>query len=201
VDATNGELMAAAASGDQRAWDSLVRRYNNLLWSIARAHRLSEADAKDAVQTTWLRLLEHLDQLTDPERVAGWLATTVRRECIHLMRRTDRLPEPSAELLDAPDDGPGPDAALLRDERDAALWAAFAKLDEFCQRLIRVLTADPAPSYAEVAGALGMKIGSIGPSRGRCLERLRGLVVAGERATGGALTRNPADPNWEPRTT
>jgi RNA polymerase sigma factor (sigma-70 family) len=186
VDRTNGELLAAAASGDQLAWDALVQRHTSLLWSIARSYRLSAADAADVVQTTWLRLVEHLDKIADPERLAGWLATTVRRECIHLIRRTDRHAEFAAELPDLEDDGPAPDAALLRDERDAELWRALARLDELCQRLLRVLMADPPPAYADVAIALSIKIGSIGPTRARCLAKLRALVPSPEQAAGPA---------------
>jgi RNA polymerase sigma factor (sigma-70 family) len=176
VDGTNTELLAAAADGDQHAWDALVRRHTSLLWSIARSYRLGAADAADVVQTTWLRLLEHLDKVADPERLAGWLATTARRECIHLMRRTDRRAESCADLPNLPDDGPEPDTTLLRDERDAELWRALAKLYEYCQRLLRVLMADPPPAYADVAALLGIKIGSIGPTRARCLAKLRGLI-------------------------
>jgi RNA polymerase sigma factor (sigma-70 family) len=186
VDGTNGKLLAAAAAGDQRAWDALVERYTGLLWSIARSYRLGPADAADVVQTTWLRLVEHLDKVADPERLPGWLATTARRECIHLMRRTDRRAESAAELPDLPDDGPAPDAALLRDERDAELWRALDRLDELCQRLLRVLMADPPPAYADAAAALGIKIGSIGPTRARCLAKLRALVHSPEQAAGPA---------------
>jgi RNA polymerase sigma factor (sigma-70 family) len=182
VDGTNGELLAAAAAGDQRAWDALVQRHTSLLWSIARSYRLSAADAADVVQTTWLQLVQHLDRIADPERLPGWLATTVRRECIHLMRRTDRHAEFATELPDLQDDGPAPDAALLRDERDAELWRALARLDELCQRLLRVLMADPPPAYTDVAAALGIKIGSIGPTRARCLTKLRALVHSAEQA-------------------
>ena len=182
VDGTNGELLKAAAAGDQGAWDALVERHNSLLWSIARSYRLSTADAADVVQTTWLRLVEHLDKVADPERIAGWLATTARRECIHLMRRSDRHAEAATELPDLPGDGPELDAGLLRDERDAELWRALVRLDEFCQRLLRVLMSDPPPGYADVATALGMKIGSIGPTRGRCLDKLRALVQSPEQA-------------------
>jgi RNA polymerase sigma factor (sigma-70 family) len=176
VDGSNEELLKAAAAGDQGAWDALVERHNGLLWSIARSYRLSTADAADVVQTTWLRLVEHMDKIADPERLPGWLATTARRECIHLMRRTDRHAESSAEMPDLPDDGPAPDASLLRDERDAELWRALARLDELCQRLLRVLMADPPPAYVDVAAALGMKVGSIGPTKGRCLGKLRALM-------------------------
>jgi RNA polymerase sigma factor (sigma-70 family) len=186
VDGSNGELLKAAAAGDQAAWDELVRRHTSLLWSIARSYRLGNADASDVVQTTWLRLVEHMDKIADPERLPGWLATTARRECIHLMRRTDRHAEAPTELPDLQDDGPEPDAALLRNERDAELWRALARLDERCRRLLRVLMSDPPPAYADVAEALGMKIGSIGPTKGRCLDKLRALVQNPEPGAGPA---------------
>ncbi len=169
ADATNIELVAAAAAGDQGAWDTLVERYTALLWSMA--------DAADVVQTTWLRLVEHLDRITDPERLPGWLATTARREAQRVARRAD-WPRPGDDFAVIADGGAALDDRLLRDERDAALWAALALLDEACQRLLRVLIADPAPSYADVAVVFGMKIGSIGPTRQRCLAKLRRLALA-----------------------
>jgi RNA polymerase sigma factor (sigma-70 family) len=168
------ELVRAAAEGDQVAWDELVDRYNGLVWSVARSHRLSHVDASDVVQTTWLRLVENLGRLQDPERVGAWLATTARRECLRILRFstrqvvTDELPETpvNAQL----------DVAMLTEERDRALWSAFDGLSERCQALLRLLVAEPAPSYDEVSAALDMPIGSIGPTRQRCLERLRGLA-------------------------
>jgi RNA polymerase sigma factor (sigma-70 family) len=168
-----------------------VERYTSLLWAVARSYRLSAADAADVVQTTWLRLVEHLDQVADPDRLPGWLATTTRRECLRLLRRADRETRSTAALLDVPDDAPELDAGMLSDERDAALWRAFTQLDEFCQRLLRVLTADPAPSYSEVSRALGIKIGSIGPTRARCLTKLRGLVRISEQAADSTLEKKP----------
>ena len=171
-------LLASAAGGDQGAWNALVERYNGLLWSIARGYRLSAADAADVVQATWLKLVEHLDRIEDPERLPSWLGTTVRRECLQLIRRTVRQRLTSnGELLESlPDPGPTLDHALLVEERDAALWRALAELSEACQRLLRVLMASPPPAYAEVAAALDMPVGSIGPTRQRCLGRLRDLV-------------------------
>jgi RNA polymerase sigma factor (sigma-70 family) len=177
ADATNSELVAAAAAGDPRAWDALIERYTALLWSITRAHRLAAADAADVVQTTWLRLVEHLDRIADPERLPGWLATTARREAQRVARRAD-WPRPGDDFAFLAGDGPSPGDWLLRDERDAALWSALALLDEACQRLLRALIADPAPSYADVAAAFGMKVGSIGPTRQRCLAKLRRLARA-----------------------
>jgi RNA polymerase sigma factor (sigma-70 family) len=174
-----GELMARVHAGDQDAWVGLTDRYTGLLWSVARAMRLSEADAADAVQTTWLRLVESLDSLRDSARVGGWLTTTMRRECLAVLRRGARMrPSPLPEweqLVDADDP---PEELLLRTERDAALWRAFRRLKPLCQALLRVLMADPPPSYAEVAAALEVPVGSIGPNRQRCLNRLRTILLA-----------------------
>ncbi len=168
------ELVRAAAEGDQAAWNGLVDRYNGLVWSVARSHRLAAADASDVVQTTWLRLVENLGRLQDPERVGAWLATTARRECLRTLRHSARL-LPTEEL---PDEGVDArlDAALLVEERDRALWQAFGGLSDRCQALLRILVADPPPSYEDIGAALDMPIGSIGPTRQRCLERLRGLA-------------------------
>ena len=168
------ELVRAAAEGDQAAWNGLVDRYNGLVWSVARSHRLAAADASDVVQTTWLRLVENLGRLQDPERVGAWLATTARRECLRTLRHsarqlpTEELPEEGVEAR--------LDAALLVEERDRALWQAFGGLSDRCQALLRILVADPPPSYEDIGAALDMPIGSIGPTRQRCLERLRGLA-------------------------
>ena len=172
-------LVAAAAGGDAVAWETLVERYSGLMWSVARSFRLGTADAADAVQTSWLRLLEHLDRIEDPERLPAWLATTTRRECLRLLRRGRReAPADEEGVADMPDDAAPLDAALLLEERDAALWRAFERISYRCQGLLRVLMASPPPSYLEVSAALDMPIGSIGPTRQRCLEQLRRVVLA-----------------------
>lgn len=168
----NRALVSRASAGDYHAWAALTDRYTGLLWSLARGMGLSHADVADAVQTTWLRLVEHLDHLRDPEHVGAWLVTTLRRECLTALRRSARIVS-SDGLDELPDSGGGLDDALIRDERDAALWRAFTDLPPRCQCLLRVLMAEPPPSYAEVAAALDMRIGSIGPTRQRCLEALR----------------------------
>jgi RNA polymerase sigma factor (sigma-70 family) len=170
------QLVRAAAAGDQAAWNQLVERFNGLVWSVARAHRLERADAGDVVQTTWLRLVEHLGRLQDPERVGAWLATTARRECLRTLRSSARVVPTEAELLPDPGTDAPLAAGLLADERDRALWTAFGGLSERCQALLRLLVADPPPSYEDVGAALDMPIGSIGPTRQRCLDRLRGLA-------------------------
>lgn len=180
------DLVRRAAAGDQNAWNLVVDRYENLLWSVGRAHRLGTADAADVVQTTWLRLLENLDRIQDPECLAGWLVTTSRRECLRLLRRAGRevLDE---MILDRVDElAPAVDTALLERERDAALWRCFAQLPANCQRLLRVLMATEPPAYAEVSAALGMPVGAIGPTRQRCLAKLRTLVADAGRSVVGS---------------
>jgi RNA polymerase sigma factor (sigma-70 family) len=169
-------LLARAAQGDQRAWDELVDEHSRLLWSVARSFRLDAADANDVVQTTWLRLLEHLDRIEDPSRLIGWLVTTARREAMRVLRKSGReRPVVEDTVLDRPDDGPPVDAALLQDERNQALWEAFARLGEKCRQLLRVAVTHPQ-AYDEISEALGMPIGSIGPTRRRCLTQLRALL-------------------------
>lgn len=171
--------LARSAEGDQVAWGRLVDRFSPLLWAVARAHRLSDADAADAVQGTWLRLVENLGRIREPERVGAWLATTCRRECLSALRRGSReQPVEQDRVVDLTGaDHLTVDADLLRRERDARLWSVFEGLSDPCRRLLRALLADPAPSYDEVSGALGMPIGSIGPTRGRCLRHLHTLAV------------------------
>jgi RNA polymerase sigma factor (sigma-70 family) len=181
----NAALLDAARGGDQGAWDALVAEYTNLVWSIARGYRLETADAHDAVQMTWLRLVENLNRVKDPDRLAGWLATTARRECLQLLRKSGReRPASDHVLLDVADRAEPVDAALLLNERDGALWRAFRLIGERCQRLLRVLMASPPPSYQEVAAALDMAIGTIGPTRQRCLEQLRRLIMADDSLAG-----------------
>jgi RNA polymerase sigma factor (sigma-70 family) len=177
-DAESGELLSRARAGDAEAWERLTDRYTSLLWSLGRGMRLSHADTADAVQTTWLRLVEHLDDLRNPEGVGSWLVTTMRRECLGALRRSARTTTTADGLDDIPAAGDELDDALLRDERDAALWRAFAGLQPRCQALLRVLMSDPPPTYAEVSAALDMPVGSIGPTRQRCLAMLRDSVMA-----------------------
>jgi RNA polymerase sigma factor (sigma-70 family) len=179
VPAAVAELLDSAAHGDQRAWNEIVDRYTNLLWSVGRSHRLDTASINDVIQTTWLRLLENLDRIRDPERLAGWLATTARRECLRLLQRSDREllvrdSDPFVEMA-GPVEAPL-DQLLLLQERDAQLWQCFLQLTPRCQQLLRVLMAVDRPHYAEIAESLGLPIGSIGPTRMRCLQRLRELA-------------------------
>ncbi len=188
-DATTARLVAAAADGDEASWDALVEAFNGMLWAIARSYRLDSADAGDAVQTTWLRLVENLGRIEDPRRLPGWLATTVRRECLRILRRSGRESVGGADALEAGvlvADTPPVDDALLTHERDAALWRALSALGDRCRQLLRVLMATPPPSYAMVSAALDIPVGSIGPSRGRCLDQLRRIAASDDLLGSGA---------------
>lgn len=171
-------LLAAAAGGDPQAWDLLVARYARLVWSIARSLRLPEADAADVCQTTWLRLVEHLGSIKDPDRLAGWLATTTRRESFAVLNKRNRevpIFDDSAE--DDGDSDQDPESQTIAQDEYRELWNAFAGLSEKCRALLRVLTVTPMESYAEIAVALKMPVGSIGPTRARCLDQLRARLA------------------------
>jgi len=168
-------LVTRAANGDQRAWDALVGRYAPLIWSICRRYQLGGADADDVGQAVWLQLLDHLGELREPAALAGWLATTARRECART-RRAAPEPQAAGNVLDAesiPDaQTPTAEQELLAAEQDA-LREAFTRLPRCCQQLIALLTGDQPLSYAQISAQLGIPAGSIGPRRGRCLGKLR----------------------------
>jgi len=170
------DLVTRARDGDQQAWDALVDRHAPLIWSICRRYRLDAADAQDVAQTVWLRLIDQLDKIRDPAAIAGWLSTTTRRECCRAMRAARRpqatWPELDAETI--PDvQARTAEQELLAAERHAALREALAQLTPRERQLMAVLTADPPVSYAEISARLGIPVGSIGPTRGRCLDKLR----------------------------
>jgi RNA polymerase sigma factor (sigma-70 family) len=169
-------LVARARDGDQQAWDALVERHAPLIWSICRTYRLRGADAEDIAQAVWLRLVDQLDTIRDPAAIAGWLATTTRRECCRALRATRRpqatWPAPDADTI--PDQqARTAEHELLAAERHAALREALAHLTPREQQLIAILTADPPVPYAEISARLGIPVGSIGPTRGRCLDKIR----------------------------
>ena len=170
------DLVTRARKGDQQAWDALVARYAPLIWSICRRYRLSDADAEDVGQAVWMRLVSQLDSLRDPAALPGWLSTTTRRECFRVQRVTGKHLA-AGQMPDHENIADGQAAAadheLLTAERDAVLRDAFTRLSPDCQRLMAMLISDPPVPYAEISARLGISVGSIGPIRGRCLERLR----------------------------
>jgi RNA polymerase sigma factor (sigma-70 family) len=182
------DLVRAAQAGDQLAWNALVDRFSTLVWSIILASGLRGEDAADAWQTVWLRLVEHITRLREPAYVGSWLAQTTRHQCIHVLRTSARQ-RPAGDIGERADsDDIIPEKVVLRTERDIELWKAFTELRTPCQELLRILLSEPTPSYAEVASAFRIKIGSIGPTRQRCLEQLRRRLAA----QGVAVDRNGA---------
>jgi RNA polymerase sigma factor (sigma-70 family) len=175
-----GELVAAAARGDQRAWSSLVERYLPLVYSIIRRYRLTDKDAEDVSQTVWLRLVEHLDAIREPEALPGWLATTTRHEALAILRnkrRTDPVDPGASWILDLRVDSPELDGDLLRAETATALRAGLAELAPEHRELLMLLVTDPPISYGDISKLLGMPVGSIGPTRARCLKKLRATTA------------------------
>jgi RNA polymerase sigma factor (sigma-70 family) len=175
---TASDLVARARDGDRQAWNDLVDRYLGMVHAICRGYRLGAEDAADVNQVVWLRLVEHLARIRCPDAVGGWIAATTRHECLRVVRVSARtIPTDDESDLDRGSSHEvGIDSGLLVYERDRALLAAFEQLGDRCQQLLRLMMADPPPSYDEIAAALDMPVGSIGPTRGRCLEQLRHLL-------------------------
>ena len=166
-------VVLSAAAGDQRAWSHLVDRYDGAIVATARGLGLGVADVADVSQTTWLRLVEHIDSLRQPERVRAWLVTTARHEALRLLRQRKRETT-SDDLTEVAMEPPeqGMDGALIAAEQRKAVGIAMQALTPRRQRLVHLLMADMSSSYAEVAAELGMPVGSLGPTRARCLARL-----------------------------
>lgn len=170
------ELLAGAARGDQAAWEALVDRFERLVWSVVRGFRFDEGTSHDVFQTVWLRLVEHCGRIRQPERLAGWLATTARNEAIRALHQ-GRRETPSDFQFDVADPAaPGPEETLIAGETERAVLAAFAELSADCQQLLRLVCADPPLDYQTIAELLGRPVGSIGPTYGRCLKRMRQIM-------------------------
>jgi RNA polymerase sigma factor (sigma-70 family) len=165
------ELVRRARAGEQPAWDEIVERFAPLVWAVCRRHNLSAADIDDVNATVWLRLVERLHTIREPAALPGWIATTTRNECLHLLR--DKSRQFSADDMDGPDERPELDAWLLAQERQIALRAAFKGLSERCRRLLSLLFTEEPVRYATISKQVGVPVGSIGPSRMRCLDALR----------------------------
>jgi RNA polymerase sigma factor (sigma-70 family) len=168
-------LVRASASGSEAAWNELVRRYSPLVMAVTRSYQLTADDAKDVSQTVWLRLVENLANLREPDALPGWLATTAQRECIRQLHQGRRVlpvdPHTNGALQQCAT--VDPDTGILRAELHQALRDGLAELPERDQALLKLRAADPPKSYEEISQLLGMPIGSIGPTLRRCLDRLR----------------------------
>jgi len=175
---STSELVCAARTGDPRAVEQLIDRYAGVVFSTVRSLRLGEADVHDAVQNTWLLMIEHLGDLRDAERLPGWLATTARREALKILRSRRRefagLGQGVVERADRA--APGPEGEVIARAMHDQLWARVAELPAAGRSMLMALTGADAPSYREFARASGMPMGSIGPRRMRYLRQLRHLL-------------------------
>jgi RNA polymerase sigma factor (sigma-70 family) len=167
----NGQLLRSAGGGDEQAWAEIVQRYRGLVSAVVRSFRLQDADAHDAEQRTWLRLVEHRAAVRDPERLGGWLATTASRECLRILRENRTV------VTDELDAVPDPDRTVEDQVVDAdtvsRLWKIVAALPPRGRTIMMELFADDPRPYAEVARVTGIPIGSLGPSRARLIDRVR----------------------------
>lgn len=181
-----GALVQSAVDGDAAAWKALVEGLSPLVWSVVRAHRLSDADGHEVYQTVWFRFAQHLGRIREPDKAGSWLASTARNECLKVIRGLTRLlPTDDPQVLDRVSEVRTPEQSLIdaEDQADEAerirlLWQEFEELGDRCRQLLRVLMTSPPPSYVEVSVALGIAVGSIGPLRQRCLRRLRARLDA-----------------------
>lgn len=174
-----GACLVRARSGDTAALGEIVTELNPLLWHVARGEGLGIEESADVVQTSWLELVRRLHEIRSPQALTSWLITTTRREAWRVRELSRRQAPDGAAWLDlAVDPDPGPGERLLADERDQVLWRHVERLPERCRKLLRIVAHVARPDYASVARALGMPVGSIGPTRGRCLARLRETLQA-----------------------
>lgn len=164
--------------GETRAMDELVRLMTPLLWHVVRAYGLDRALAEDVVQTTWLTLVRRHDSIVEPQAVSGWLTMVARREAWRvgkLQRRAD-----PTEVEDLEPHLPAHQSAeqtAATDDESRRLWDAVSQLNDRCRRLLRIVAFEERPDYARIAQDMAMPIGSIGPTRQRCLGKLRSLLV------------------------
>ncbi len=182
------DLAAVGSDGDAVAWEEVLRQYGKLVSATVRTFRLQDADALDAVQTTWLRLAENAHRLQWSERLAAWLATTARRECLSILRQAKRTPDAVDAVAETvADPSGGPEQCFIEADATRMLWELVEELSPRQRTLLRALFTDHPRPYAEVARVAGIPTGAIGPTRARALRQLRGRL--GERGLGPAAWR------------
>lgn len=171
-------LLYAVRDGSDAALAEIVAELSPLLWHVARAAGLSSGDAEDVVQTTWTRLLAHLDGIRSATALTRWLLVTARRESWRVSAEGRRqLPADEEWFVALPEPGPDAEEQVIADDQRRALWTAIGQLPRRCQELLRIVAFVPRPDYQAVAAELGMPHGSVGPTRGRCLAKLRALLT------------------------
>jgi RNA polymerase sigma factor (sigma-70 family) len=177
------ELLPRISDGDPRAWEEILRRYGSLVTATVRSFRLQHADAVDAIQTTWLRLAENTHRIHTPERLTGWLATTARRECLHILRQVPRTTSP-LDLMNLADPSSGPERRALDADTARILWTLIEQLSPRQRTLLRALFTDHPRPYADITRTTGIPTGAIGPTRARALAQLRGKLEQHQSITG-----------------
>jgi RNA polymerase sigma factor (sigma-70 family) len=171
------KVVVAAAAGEAEAWKELVQRFGNMVVAVARSCRLNDADVAEVHQVVWLRMVENIGRIEQPDRIGAWLATTAKRESLRVVRTRGRMTLDHDGLLQRADTTTKPvDAGPIEEERALAVREAFALLPSHCRRLLSLMAGDEPMSYKEISRVLAMPIGSIGPTRGRCLEHLRKIM-------------------------
>jgi RNA polymerase sigma factor (sigma-70 family) len=179
-----GQPLHSATIGDGWAWTEIVNRYRGLVGAVVRSYRLQDADARDAEQRTWLRLVEHRDSVRDPERLGGWLSTTASRECLRILRESRSI---ATDQLDAlPDPDRGVEERVVDADTVERLWKIVAELPPRGRTIMQELFGDDSRPYSDVARATGIPIGSLGPSRARLIERVRRSFDDGSVASGAS---------------
>jgi RNA polymerase sigma factor (sigma-70 family) len=172
-------LLDAARGGQEEAVGQIVAELSPLLWQVARAAGLGGGDAEDVLQTVWVRLLSHLDNIHSSGALTAWLVITTKRESWRVRAAGRRqLPADHDWLAAIPDPEPGSEERAIVDDQRRVLWAALAQLSPRCQELLRIVAFVPRPDYGTVALELGIPRGSVGPTRGRCLAKLRAILAA-----------------------
>jgi RNA polymerase sigma factor (sigma-70 family) len=173
---TDSRVVERAAAGDQRAWERLVQQHSGRLRAIAGSFRLNPSDAEDAMQATWTSLVTKMDTLRSHERAGAWLATTMRRNCLRILQ--GQRQETPVDSLPAyvVDDAAAVEQPLLTAELAELLWRTVSRLPKRQAHLVRALFTDEERSYHEIASALSMPVGAIGPVRQRALHRLAMLL-------------------------
>jgi RNA polymerase sigma factor (sigma-70 family) len=164
-------------AGEHAALDDLVRTLSPVLWHVVRSYGLERDQAEDVVQTAWLTLVRRHESIADPQAVAAWLTTTARREAWRVSKADSKAIAVADEVIEArvPHQKDAESQVIVADEQHR-LWACVSQLSERCQRLLRIVAFDDRPDYQGIARELSMPIGSIGPTRGRCLDKLKTLL-------------------------
>jgi RNA polymerase sigma factor (sigma-70 family) len=184
-------LVRAAGAGDESAWSELVARYDRLVRHVVRAHGIDVSTSEDIVQVTWCRLVQHIDRVRQPERLGAWLARTARNECLHVLRSWGRETPVEDDALRALIQDAVEEEELDLTGLDELVMRAFHTLDDEQRGLLRlVLLTEPKPSYEQIGAALGRPVGSIGPTLGRCIDKLRRATVRLSEADAAAQAQH-----------